>query len=274
MGLPPIGTLWIGSELGPVEQLCLASMVANGHEVTLYAYGPVLRVPEGVRLADAASVLPPDRVFRHHRVGSPAVFADIFRIEMILRTGRVWLDTDILLLAPFAFEDPVVLDGERDREGRLLANNCVMKVPQDSDLLRALVAYVREPGRILPLLPRSKAARLLLRRLARGAWPLDRFPWGAFGFTIITHELKARGLMGHVVADGRSLPGKLALFEPHRFGPEVVEQAMFAHFTSSKFARNRIDFDRPEDGSVYRLAVERFGPGTPYFRSGRPGRAG
>lgn len=265
MDLPEIGTLWIGPELGPVEQLCLSSMRANGHDVTLYAYEPGIRAPGGVKVADARSILPEDLIFRFHKSGSPAVFADIFRIEMILRTGKVWLDTDILLLAPFAFEDDCVFDGEYDKTGNLIANNCVMKVPKDSELLRALKSYVESPGRILPLLRRSKAARFLLSRMLDGSWPLGRFPWGAFGFTIITHELRTRGLMRHVISDERSLRGKLTLFESHRFPPEVLERAVFAHFTSSKFSKNHIDFDKPKEGSVYRLAVERFGAGTDHF---------
>lgn len=266
---PDIGTLWIGPELGPVEQLCLASMVANGHDVTLYAYDPGLRAPPGVRLAEAGTILPREQVFRYRRSGSPAVFADLFRLEMIHRTGKVWLDTDILLLAPFDFAAPFVFDGEYDRTGAPIANNCVLRMPPDSDLLRALRSYVASPSRILPLLPRAKAARLLLARLATGAWPMGRFPWGAFGFTIITHELRRRDLMRYVVTDARSLRGKLALFESDAFPPEAVERAVFAHFTSSKFARNRIDFDRPKPGSVYELAIDRYGAATSRFGAAR-----
>src|SRR5262245_13716406 len=66
-GEPPIDcvTLWIGSRLGRVERACLRSFLRHGHAVRLYSYGPVEGVPEGVRLADAASILPREAIIRH-----------------------------------------------------------------------------------------------------------------------------------------------------------------------------------------------------------------
>src|SRR3954467_14258102 len=95
--LPVINELWIG-QLSPVEQLCLKSFVAKGHNVHLYTYDAIENVPQGVTLQDAAQILPPSQIFRNRRgrgKGSLAGFSDLFRYKLLLDKGGWWVDTDV-----------------------------------------------------------------------------------------------------------------------------------------------------------------------------------
>jgi phosphatidylserine/phosphatidylglycerophosphate/cardiolipin synthase-like enzyme len=57
----PIQMLWIG-ELSKLERMALASFVANGHTVHLYAYDDLAGVPDGVQVIDAREILPEEGV--------------------------------------------------------------------------------------------------------------------------------------------------------------------------------------------------------------------
>ena len=84
--LPEIASLWIGSELTWLEQVCLKSYIDHGHKVYLYSYDPVENVPDGVVMKDAAEILPADKIIRHARTGSPAFHADVFRLRLMKKT--------------------------------------------------------------------------------------------------------------------------------------------------------------------------------------------
>ncbi|HTE41929.1 MAG TPA: glycosyltransferase, partial [Steroidobacteraceae bacterium] len=102
-GLPIIQMFWHGAALTRVERLAMASFAAHGHPVHLHAYQPLQRVPEGVRLVDASTILPEQDVFRHAKTGSLAMFADWFRYRVLLAKGGIWSDTDVVCLRPLVY---------------------------------------------------------------------------------------------------------------------------------------------------------------------------
>jgi hypothetical protein len=57
-----ISMFWSGP-LSAMERLSMASFVANGHPVDLYSYGELAALPDGVRLRDAADILPASECF-------------------------------------------------------------------------------------------------------------------------------------------------------------------------------------------------------------------
>src|SRR5262245_15998828 len=92
--LPIVNALWIG-QLSPLERLCLSSFFAQGHSVHLYTYDAIEKVPQGVTLRDAATVLPSSQVFRNRLgkgKGSLAAFSDLFRYKLLLDEGGWWVD--------------------------------------------------------------------------------------------------------------------------------------------------------------------------------------
>src|SRR5262245_61327546 len=99
--------LWIGSQLSAMEQLSIASFLANGHEYHLYVYDEVRNVPSGAIVRNAEEILPADWIFLDSR-GTYCSFASMFRYKLLLDKGGWWVDTDIICLRYFEFEQPYV----------------------------------------------------------------------------------------------------------------------------------------------------------------------
>src|SRR5690625_7959918 len=100
--------LWIDGELSAMEELCIRSFLANGHEFHLYTYGDVPNAPSGATVRDAREILPEDRIFRCEGgvfgKGSLTGFADIFRYQLLFDRVGWWVDMDVICLKPFPFE--------------------------------------------------------------------------------------------------------------------------------------------------------------------------
>ena len=104
-----ISTLWIDGPLRLVDQVCLASMVENHMNVTLYTYGAVNNVPEGIRVANGEDILSLELINRLVPVAKSCStlpiqqFSDFFRIECQRLGLGMWLDSDTLLFRNFSY---------------------------------------------------------------------------------------------------------------------------------------------------------------------------
>lgn len=99
--LPTIQTLWIGEELTTMERLCAESFIQNGHDFHIYTYGDLRNTPRGIELKDAASIIPPEKIFKYKDHNSYAGFSNIFRYKLLRDRGNVWVDFDVICLRPF-----------------------------------------------------------------------------------------------------------------------------------------------------------------------------
>ncbi len=130
-----IQSLWVGDALTPMERLSLSSFVAHGHDVDLsvdlYVYDDVANVPDGVRLRDAAEVLPRSAIFRYAGSGSLAGFSNFFRYKLLLERGGWWVDTDVVCVRPFDFESEQVFASELFH-GAPMVTSCVIRAPAGS----------------------------------------------------------------------------------------------------------------------------------------------
>ena len=187
---PPIDclTLWIGSRLGRVERACLRSFLRHGHAVTLYSYDPVEGVPDGVRLADAASVLPRESIIRHEG-GSYALFSNRFRYQLQLTGQGMWIDADLYCLRPIRSTTPYVIGWQ----GEGLANGAVLRLPPDSPLLGPLLGLFSERS-VPPWLLAAAQMDASSRWQADGRIDLSRAPWGVAGPDALTFLVKRHGL--------------------------------------------------------------------------------
>jgi Alpha 1,4-glycosyltransferase conserved region/Glycosyltransferase sugar-binding region containing DXD motif len=153
-----------------MERLSISSFLAHGHEYHLYAYDHVENAPHGTTFKDAATILPRDWMFMDSR-GTPSGFSNFFRYKLLLERGGWWVDSDIVCLQPFDFEDPTVLSLEPD----LTIGSAVIRMPPQSDVM------------------------------AR-AWDecaaLDRrnVPWGAVGPSLLIRIVEELGLTGTALA--------------------------------------------------------------------------
>ncbi len=140
--------LWVGSSLSPLEELCLRSFVAMGHEFHLWLYEPLSHgLPEGVIQRPAADILPAGDIFRYrhgnqfgHGKGSLAGFADLFRYKLLYEEGGWWSDMDVTCLRPLDFEAPYIFR----RHDVLPVVGNLMKCPQGSPLMEACYLEARE----------------------------------------------------------------------------------------------------------------------------------
>jgi hypothetical protein len=128
--------LWIGPRLTAMEQVSIASFLANGHPYHLYTYGAVEGVPEGASVRDAAEILPPSQIFQYREQKSYAGFANFFRYKLLLERGGWWVDTDVIALRPFIFASEYVFASERDSNGREFVTSGIIKAPKECELMR------------------------------------------------------------------------------------------------------------------------------------------
>lgn len=126
--------LWIGSELSVMEQLSIASFLQNGHEYHLYVYDAVKNVPARTVIEDANEVLPASRIFQYKHQASYAGFANFFRYKLLLERGGWWVDTDVVCLKPFDFDDEYVFASEMDGEHEVIASG-IIKTPAGSSVM-------------------------------------------------------------------------------------------------------------------------------------------
>ncbi|WP_165474537.1 hypothetical protein [Moraxella caviae] len=138
-----IQSLWIGKDLGIVQQLCLASYLYHGHEVHLYCYQDLKNIPKGVIVKDGNEILPEKDIFYSH--GSPAHFSDWFRWKMIALKSGYWVDMDEICLKPFDFTEDYVFG----YEGHAVAN-AVLKFPSHNHLVELMEFMSQNPNQILP----------------------------------------------------------------------------------------------------------------------------
>lgn len=194
-------TLWIGSRLSFLERACLLSALSHGHKVALYCYTPPASVPEGVELRDAAVILPESEIIRH-RGGSPALFANRFRYELLYRGLGTWIDCDLYFVAPLPDDlgDHVMGD-----QGDAVINTAVLKLPADSAILSELRALFTAP-QVPPWLPRRARWEARLRRLFTGRVDLARLPWGSAGPNALTWLAAAHGIANRALPPAAFYP--------------------------------------------------------------------
>lgn len=189
--LPRCVMLWIGERLGPVERACIRSVLRQGHALTLYHYGALDGVPNGVELADAATILPENTIVTH-RSGSFALFSDRFRFELQRRGAGVWVDADVYLLAPlrigpdghlFGWSEPTNLGAG------------VLALPPDSPLIPPVLRLFEQPY-IPDWLRLADRVRAHWRRRRTGEVDLRHLPWGVAGPLALTALARRFGVLG------------------------------------------------------------------------------
>ncbi len=129
-----VQSLWIGRKLSAMERLSIASFLAHGHEYHLYVYEEIENAPKGTVLKAADEILPESMIFQYRSHPSHAGFSNFFRYKLLLSRGGWWVDTDVVCLKPFAFEDPHVFASERV-SGHEVPTTAVLKAPPGSEVM-------------------------------------------------------------------------------------------------------------------------------------------
>jgi len=142
--------LWIGSELSRMEVLSIRSFLKNGHDYHLYVYDDVKNIPSGTVVKDGADILSPSRVFQYKEHKSYSGFSNLFRYKLLLKKGGWWVDSDLVCVKPFDFDEGYVFSSEFSCGQRYI--NCgAIKVPSGSDVLKFVweTASAKDPDRLV-----------------------------------------------------------------------------------------------------------------------------
>jgi hypothetical protein len=184
--LPQLNTLWIGESLHPVHQLCLTSALYHGHKVRLFTYNQMRDVPEGVEIASAEEVLPKSAMFFHAKTGSPAPFADRFRIKLIGMGLGAWIDTDILFVKPLKTLSKNIFGWEDEK----LVGNAILGIDPASELFATVSRHINDDFLTPPWWNGYQTAALKLRKALGLRKHVGAMPYGTTGPDMLTWALR------------------------------------------------------------------------------------
>jgi len=146
--------LWIGRHLSLMEQLSIKSFLANGHAVHLYTYSKINGVPSGALIKEAREILPEKAIFKYRRKigkGSYSGFSNLFRYKLLLESGGIWSDLDMICLKTIDFDAEYVFASEDIRDGGSKVCCAFIKVPRGCRFIKTANEYA---GKINPRLMR------------------------------------------------------------------------------------------------------------------------
>lgn len=196
--LREVGSLWIGGALSYFELLCLKSFVRAGQKITLFTYGDVPNVPEGVICRDGRAVLNTERFLKYRRKDSYALFADLFRLHMLRACpGMIWVDTDVYCWRPLDYDSDYVMGFEKPGGRRV--NNAVLGLPAESAVLADMLDFVSEETRIPPFLPSVLRADYAAKAKAGAPVSVEDQPWGVWGPSLLSYMVQKHGLLPEVL---------------------------------------------------------------------------
>jgi hypothetical protein len=182
----PVASFWAGEPLSFIEQMVIRSYQEQGCDFTLYLAHPVAGIPDGVRTADAADIMPPPDFLSDPPTRKQlAVWSDLFRIRLLQRHQVIWADLDAYCLRPFAPNEGYAA-GLDDRGGVLSG---VLALPQDCPALQLMARFLE--GRQLEP-PWADPGWIDRRRGQDRLGPAD-LPWGDTGPRLLTHALQQTG---------------------------------------------------------------------------------
>jgi hypothetical protein len=128
-------TFWTGSSLSLYELSSLKSFSLQGFDVTLYTYDTCSE-SYPFKVENAEKILSQSEMKAFTRISA---FANFFRYVALqnIESGSIWFDLDVLCLRRHWPEAPFLMGFERKN----FVNNAVLKIPQQSPILRELINH-------------------------------------------------------------------------------------------------------------------------------------
>jgi hypothetical protein len=216
-------TFWSGGELPPLQWACMDSFQKKGHDLRLFSFENI-RVPEGVNLEDASEISAKEDLFLFE--GSPSAFSDLFRYELILRTGEWWVDTDVYCLSNDIPDCQYAWAYEDDRN----INGAILKFPARDQLLQSVQREALRTNSGISYW--CELGPELLSKYLRAMTPPNHFGTRQSFYPV--HWLAAFLFW---------LPSATELIH------KAIERSCFLHFWASMFPRFEIDVRTPPYGS-------------------------
>jgi len=251
--LPKLNTLWIEGALSNLERICLASMLKQGHEVTLFTYGKVTNIPKGVKLGRAEDILPYDDSLRYAKNNSITLLSDYFRCILLKREMGIWVDLDCFLLKPYIVPSHGYLLGHEINT----INSSVLCLPSDSEILQDMLDACANPNKSPYWLDFRRAyVKRLAFALSGRQWHLGQMGWGIVGPVALTRLVPRYNLLDKVQPMDAFYPldrhGTAKLFEAEPFdhildNPNIISIHIYA---------KEKKWDKPVPNSFIEFATE------------------
>jgi hypothetical protein len=189
---PVVNALWIGDTLDDVNAACLRSFALAGHRVRLHCYSAPGNVPAEIEIFDASALMPKERVVYYKSNGSPALFANFYRLKILEAGLGLYIDCDVFCLKPIPQRD-YIFGYQSDAE----INNAVLKLPADSGVLREALTMTSDPFYVAPWLSKKKRRHHRLRKAIGLPIHISHYQWGKLGPEAITYFVGKAGLKHH-----------------------------------------------------------------------------
>ncbi|ALI55100.1 hypothetical protein IMCC12053_1152 [Celeribacter marinus] len=173
-----------------------------GHHITLYSYEPIPNVPTGVHVGNAEDIYPSTPMLRHARTGSPAIHADMWRLNLLKKTDKIWVDADMYCYRPFDDPSGFVFGWEK----RGLVCNAVLGLPRDSATLAALIGFFKDEYAIAPWLKPWQQRELEAERDAGRPVHMTAQNWGFTGPASVTYFLQQTGEIKYARSEAAFYP--------------------------------------------------------------------
>ncbi len=259
--IPDIVTFWHGP-LDRLRQTCLRSQLAAGHKVTVYSFGPIPGLPDGIGRADAEVILPhafsaklrPPQPDGSWRDWTTLQFSDFFRIRLLARGAGLWLDADVLLLKRIELDpEKPYFAWERPRQ----LGNSVLYLPPDDPIVDAFERLMQQEELTPEWLSLKHRITLLGKRLRGASNRVPDLRVAIYGPAALT-ALAGRADSARDALPKRSFyavhadPG--LFFEPGDFSALIADPEIIGLHISPKGRGN----SAPVPGSLYAWAVDRF----------------
>src|SRR4029079_419250 len=112
------------------------------------------------------------RIMRHRVSGSFAIFADLFRYELLRRGAGMWIDCDLYCVRPFVFSGDHVFG----RESADSVCNAALLLPADSPVLAGLIEPFGQVSPIPAWLPERVRGELQTAKAAGARFDMSHLP--------------------------------------------------------------------------------------------------
>jgi len=254
-------TFWHGP-LDALRRTCLRSQVAAGHKVTVYSFGPLAGLPDGVGNVEAEAILPhsfserlrppePDGSWRDWTI---LQFSDFFRMRLMAERAGLWLDADVLLLKPVEIDlAKPYFAWERPRQ----LGNSVLYLPPDDAIVRAFENLMEQEELTPDWLALRHRLTFALRQLSGRSNRLSDIRVAIYGPAALTALARRSNELQHALPK-RSFYAVHAepkrFFEPADFSALVADPQIIGLHVSPKGRGS----EKPIPGSLYAWAAEKF----------------
>lgn len=131
-----VASFWTGPPLSNMEIMSIKSFLKNGYEYHLYVYENIENIPDGVVVMDANEIINKSEIFSYQN-GSFSSISNQFRFKLMYKTGKIWVDADIVCLKHYDFNNDkyVIMSESNKKYNEEKISSALLKFPKNDPIL-------------------------------------------------------------------------------------------------------------------------------------------